>query len=348
MTSSKTPTYLEKARPIWDELNALLDKGRRWGARGLSAEELDRLDRLYRLTTIHLAQARLRTTNRALIEGLDRLVARAHSFIYVSPKKNPLTRLAQFYLTGFSRAVARTWKFQLASLLLFAVGAVVAQYAAMHDAIPAYALLGGDVRLPGSSPEQLENVLRSGRDWSAHRKFEFASFLLTHNTKVGFMAFAMGILGGIPTVFLILTNGAMLGAFAAVHYRHGIVAEMWAWLLPHGITELSAVILCGGAGLMLGMALLHPGYATRGRSVLEAGREAARIVMGVVPMFIMAGFIESYLRQSTLTTETRLIFAGATAVLWAVYFYIGFYLEARDRRLAQAAPPGPQDPKEEL
>jgi uncharacterized membrane protein SpoIIM required for sporulation len=326
-------TYFERVKPVWDELAELLSKARRAGPRGLTAEELARLDRLYRLTTIHLAQARLRTTNRHLIERLDRLVAEAHSFIYVSPKKNPLERLLRFYCLGFGQAVARTWRFQAAAILLFFVGAVASHQASLRDDLPPYALLGAEeVRLPGSSVAQLQNVLRSGRDGAAEDRFAFASFLFTHNTRVGLTAFASGVLAGVPTVFLMVYFGAHVGAFTAVHYRHGIVEEMWAWILPHGVTEILAALLCGGAGLMLGMALLRPGDLSRARSLTLAGREAIRIVMGVLPMFLVAGIIESYVRQSHLSTESRLWFAGLSGAFWVAYFGVGAWVEWREGR----------------
>lgn len=334
----RSPSYFEKARPAWDELSDLLDKARRVGAAGLTADELARLDRLYRMTTIHLAQVRLRTNNPALLERLNRLVAQAHSFIYAPPRENPLARVGRFYAVGFARAVARTWPFHFASFLLFAAGALIAYFGALNDDLTAYALLSGDVRVPGASVEQLENVLRSGRERSAAEKFHFASFLFSHNTKVGFTAFALGVLGGVPTVFLMLINGGLLGAFAAVHHQRGVEAEMWGWILAHGITEITAIILCGGAGLMLGMAVLRPRYATRGQSLVAAGREAMRLVLGVVPMFILAGIIESYVRQSHMSVTARLLFAAATAIFWAVYFRTGAFVEARDREPAPVAP----------
>ncbi len=334
-----TPSYFEKAKPLWDELGALLDKAHRQGVRSLSAEELSRLDRLYRTTTVHLAQARLRTTHRALVEHLNRLVGRAHSLIYAPPRRNPLTRFLRFYADGFARAVARTARFHGASLALFTLGALFAYRAALYDETFAYALLGDDVRLPGSSVEQLESVLRGGRDMASVEKFGFASFLFTHNTRVGFMAFAAGILCGIPTVFLMVMNGGVLGAFTAVHHRLGVRGEMWAWILPHGITEIAAVILCGGAGLMLGAAVLRPGLHTRGHSLLEAGREAVRLVLGVVPMFVLAGFIESYIRQSHLSVGARFLFAATTAAFWLAYFYRGAWREIRARRRMELSPP---------
>ena len=320
--------YLDRVRQTAAELDALLNKARGRGPAGLTSDELARLDELYRLSTVHLAQVRARTRNESLVQSLNRLVARAHSFIYITPKDNPLTRIVRFYTIGFARAIARTGVFHATAALLFLFGAFVAYHAAGAHLDAAYAIMGAqEIRLPGVTREQLEWVLRSGRDQGPGEKLVFASMLLTHNTKVGFTAFALGILAGIPTVFILLTNGALMGAFAYIHRQKGITAELWAWLLPHGVTEIGAILLCGGAGLMLAMALLRPGHRTRTESLVLAGREAARIVMGVVPMFIAAGFIESFLRQSHMGTRARLTFAAMTAVFWTLYILSGWLAE---------------------
>lgn len=325
--------FLKKMRPVWDELQQLLERSRRSGPRGLTAEELSRLDKLYRQSTVHLAQLRSRTSNQALTEKLNRLVTMAHSTIYVAPRVRPLQRVGRFYLTGFSRAVARSGRYHLAAALLFACGGSVAFFTFPQRPEAAYALLEpGELRLPGSSSEQLRQALRSGRTDSEATKLLFSSFLFTHNTKIGFAAFTSGVLFGVPTVFLMILNGATLGTFVSIHHQRGIVAEVWAWLLPHGVTEILAVWLCGGAGLMLGMAVIRPRYRTRRQALYEAGREAVQLVLGVVPMFLMAGFVEGFLRQSELYTESRLMFAALTVLLWTLYFGTGASLEKRERR----------------
>ena len=152
---------------------------------------------------------------------------------------------------------------------------MVAYFAASHDPMVAYALsMPGDSRLPGSTPEQLRSVLTSGRDQNGGEKFLFASFLFSHNLQVGLLALCTGILAGVPTIFLLLYNGMQLGAFTALHHRADIYADYWAWILPHGVTELSAIILSGGVGLLLGMAVLSPGELTRTESLRRAGNEA--------------------------------------------------------------------------
>jgi uncharacterized membrane protein SpoIIM required for sporulation len=348
MTMSSPPgsvpvkqSYMDRAQAVWLELEAMLKYAKKVGVRGLSGEELARLDRLYRLSTIHLAQIRGRSPNATVVRNADRLVARAHSFVYIAPSGHPLRAVADFFVTGFGRCIARTGRYHFASLMLFFVSAFAGYYASFDSWPAAYALvMPGDIRLPGALPEQLEVVLRDGRDQVSGTKFAFASFLFSHNTKVGFIAFTAGILGGVPTVIMMLQNGAMLGSFTATHHRVGIYGEYWAWILPHGITEIGAIILCGGAGLMLGMSLLRPGHLSRMASLRAAGREAILLAMGVVPMFVAAGIIESFVRQSHMTQDQRLTFAVGSFVFWVVYIALGVYLE----RVAQrAVPPPPED-----
>lgn len=119
-----------------------------------------------------------------------------------------------------------------------------------------------------------------------------------------------------------------------MHHEKGVAVELWAWLLPHGVTEITAVVLCGGAGLMLGMALLRPGYQTRADSLKAAGKEAVRLVLGVLPMFILAGFVEGFVRDSHLSTETRFACASGFALFWMIYFWSGHYVDERVKRPA--------------
>ena len=332
---AQTNQSIQRMQPVWDELRDLITRCKKEGLRRMSPDDIARLEQRYRQTTIHLAQLRSRSTNRQLIDQVNHLVAEAHSLIYAAPKDSFAARIVRFYISGFSRAIARTWKFQTASLLLLLIGTIGGYYASMRDPVAAYALvIPDDYRLPGASEEQLVSVLRGGRDMGATDKLYFMSFLLTHNTKVGFRAMAGGILAGIPTLFLMAYTGAFLGAFTAVHAQQGVVGEWWAWILPHGVTEIGAIVLCGGAGLLLGMAVLRPGKLTRQASLVNAGRESLRISLGVIPMFILAGFIESFVRQSHWTTEQRYAFAAATAIAWAIYFAAGAIIERRTARAA--------------
>jgi uncharacterized membrane protein SpoIIM required for sporulation len=143
----------------------------------------------------------------------------------------------------------------------------------------------------------------------------------------------VGVLGGVFTTVLVLYNGMMLGAFVAIHYRAGIQSELWGWILPHGITELLAIVLFGGIGLLFGRAVISPGVLSRAESLKRAGIEAGQTCLGAGAMLVLAALVESYLRQSHLSTISRLAFAGATAVFWTLYFGQGLL---RERAMARA------------
>ncbi len=321
--------YIQKHKPEWDELERLVARARK-SLNQMNFDEIERLDALYRRATIHLAQVSTRTRDAALIRYLNDLTAAAHAIIYVAPPPQPVRNAMTFVTDGFARAVARTWKFHAASVLLMVAGAFVAYTAVQNDPAAAYALLpNGEVRLPGSTREQLLSAMRAGRDQEGGSKFFFASFLFSNNLNVGFLTLALGVLAAIPSIYLITFNGMILGAFTAVHHNAGIYSEYWAWILPHGVTELSAIALAGGGGLLLGRAVVCPGMLTRTESLYRAGLEAVRICFGIGIMLLFAGAIESFLRQSHLPLASRFVFAAGTAVFWGLYFWRGFVLERR-------------------
>lgn len=329
--------FISRNKADWDELEALVQKGR--GAlRRMSVEELSRLDLLYRRTCVHLSQVTTRTTDVRLVTYLNDLTAAAHSLIYLPPRKSLWKGAGTFVAEGFARVVARRCPYHAASALLLLAGALVGYFASLHDPLAAYALMmPGDPRAPGATREQLLEVLRSGRDTESGGKFFFASFLFSHNLKVGIMSMTLGVLAGVFTVILIVYNGMVLGSFVAIHARAGIHAELWAWILPHGITELGALVLFGGIGLLLGRAVVSPSLVSRAESLRRAGIDAGQTCLGAGGMLVLAAIVESYLRQSHLSTVARLIFAGNSALFWALFVAFGF---VRERNASSRTLPG--------
>lgn len=327
-------SFVSRYKKDWEELERLVNRGRK-SVRRLSPEERERLDVLYRRTTVHLARVSTLTRDQQLIAYLNGLTAAAHSLIYLPPRGRAFENALTFASEGFGRAIARHWQAHLISAALVIGGGIIGYFAALSDPLIAHALWpAGDERQPGSTPDQLLDVLRGGREESSGFKFLFASFLFQHNFKVGLLAMATGILASAPTVFLMLFNGMLLGVFVAIHYQAGIYAEMWAWILPHGITEIGAIILCGGTGLMLGQAVVRPGRYSRESALKRAGKEAARICVGVGGMLVAAAIIESYVRQSHWSTEARLLFAASTAAFWCLYILHGVLRERTENAKA--------------
>lgn len=325
-------SFVSRYKKDWEELERLVQQARK-SVRRLSSEQRERLDVLYRRTTVQLARVATVTKDQQLVAYLNGLTAAAHSLIYLPPSRGMFSDAVWFVREGFARVIARHWRPQLLSLALVVGGAILGYTAAMSDPLMAHALWpAADERQPGSTQEQLLAVLRSGREQDGSMKYLFASFLFQHNLKVGLMALAAGVLAAVPTVFLMLLNGGLLGVFIAIHHQAGIHEEMWAWLLPHGITEIGAIVLCGGVGLMLGQAVVRPGQHSRKRALQDAGREAVQICVGVAGMLLAAAIIESYVRQSTWTTTSRMIFAAATGLFWTLYVAYGALCEYRLRQ----------------
>ena len=106
------------------------------------------------------------------------------------------------------------------------------------------------------------------------------------------LCFTLGFAFGIPVVVLLLMNGMVLGAMTQIHVAKGLTLDWWAWVLPHGVTELSAICLCGAAGRALGQATLFPGDLTRRDALVARGGAAGTLVGGAIGMLIIAGLIE--------------------------------------------------------
>jgi uncharacterized membrane protein SpoIIM required for sporulation len=177
-------------------------------------------------------------------------------------------------------------------------------------------------RNPAASTEELRAALYDERT-AAERLGAFAMYLFTHNAQIGMLCFALGVAAGVPVALLLFYNGVMLGALAAVYSERGLAGEFWAWVLPHGVTELLAVAVCGAGGFVLADSFLFPGRAGRWHNLAQRGREAGVLVAGALLMFLLAGLIEGVFRQSVHDVHARTAVAAGTVVAWVLYFAAG-------------------------
>jgi uncharacterized membrane protein SpoIIM required for sporulation len=179
-------------------------------------------------------------------------------------------------------------------------------------------LAGG--RTPTASTEYLRKGLFDETPGDANALSFFATYLFTHNAKIGMMSFALGFAFGLPTVILLVDNGLIMGAFFALYASRGLGFELGGWLFIHGVTELLALILCGAAGLALGGALAFPGSHSRLANLAATGRVAGQVVIGAVALLVIAGLLEGLGRQLITETSLRYAVAATTAMVWLLYF----------------------------
>ena len=306
----------------WRELEALVERVEHSGPGRLGAEEAMRLPVLYRAAVSSLSVARAISLDRSLIDYLDALASRAYLCVY-GPSESTGRPLLAFFHRDFPRAVrSLRWSLLLAAALMLA-GTLTGYLMTQRDpgrfaAFVPEAMAQG--RGPFASTEDLRAVLYGGEESGDEELVAFSSFLFQNNARIGLMCFAFGVLFGVPVVYFMFSTGLMLGAFAAVYARHGLGVEFWGWILPHGVTELGAAVLCGAAGLALGHAVLAPGERTHLASVVRRSREVGLVALGCVLLFLVAGLIEGIFRQRVHDEMVRYAVAAGTLLLWALYF----------------------------
>jgi uncharacterized membrane protein SpoIIM required for sporulation len=317
----KSHEFRREREATWRELAALLERVEGRGLRDLSGEELHRLPVLYRATVSSLSVARAISLDRNVVDYLEALTARAYIAVYGS--RLTLRRaLAAYFLRDFPRAVRRYRRHLAVAALVFLAGAAVGMVLTLEQPDRFYTFVadgyaGG--RDPAASTETLRRTLYDPEP-PKELLGTFASWLFTHNATIGLVAFALGFVAGVPVFILYFLNGLVLGAFAALFQSRDLGADLWGWLLPHGVTEILALALCGAAGLALGQAVVFPGRLARVDHLAQRGRAVAPIVIGAVLLFFIAAMIEGFFRQLVLDMEVRYAVAAATAALWTAFF----------------------------
>jgi uncharacterized membrane protein SpoIIM required for sporulation len=179
----------------------------------------------------------------------------------------------------------------------------------------------------------LPQEIASRTDWSnkqaSFTKESFpitSSYIMVNNIMVSVKAFTYGIAAGIGTFYIVLTNGAMLGALTALVANHTTnLLYYWALILPHGVIELTAIFISGGVGLSLGKSILIPGEYSRVNSLIQAAKKSAAFIPGIVLMLILAGLIEGFFTPLPILPEYKLGFALLTLILLSGYFSLPYW-----------------------
>jgi uncharacterized membrane protein SpoIIM required for sporulation len=270
----------------WEKLNTLLNRSQS-DLHRLSAEEVQLLGQLYRAATSDLSLAQRDFPGHELTAYLNQLVARAHAIIY---RSEPLARqrLVHFATSGFPRAYRQAFPFILVAMLLFLIPALGAGLATAWRPEAARWLL----------PEQVQTLIPTIEERELWTKIPIeerpyaSSFILRNNIQVAFLAFGSGMLAGLPTLWVLVVNGLILGGLSGLTAHYGIGFELWTFIIGHGVIELSVIFMAGGSGLALGWAILHPGLRPRREALREAANLVVRLVVGCIPLLILAGIIE--------------------------------------------------------
>ncbi len=299
----------------WQRLEQLTTQARKLSR--VSPDELDELVALYQRGGSQLAHARLMYRgDDALIGRLTFLVAEAHAVLYSTRSTEPGRGLTRFFTVSFPAAIwSIRWFIAISAALTLVPWIVLTVWIGVSpDAFE----LTADPAIRASYIE------RDFEDYySSQPAQNFASQVFLNNVRVAVLAFAAGILLCVFTALILVYNGANVGKAGGLFTHVGEWERFWGLILPHGLLEISAVIVAGAAGLRLGWTVISPGNRTRWRALTDDGRYIGNVVIGLVLAMFIAGLIEGFVTGRPWPTSLRIsigVLAFASFWAWPVMF----------------------------
>jgi uncharacterized membrane protein SpoIIM required for sporulation len=286
--------WLAKRKTYWARLELLVDRSNKGGISALDHRELQELGLLYRQTASDLATVREDVTSHQLTFYLNQLLGRAHNLIYM--------------------VFRETFRQTFLAFLIFTVTGIATWAVTIHDPAFAHRILGPEMMATIEKREMWTQSIVTIKPLAA-------SGIMTNNLAVCFATFALGITAGLGTIRLMITNGMLIGVIGAATWQAGMALQLWSFVAAHGVLELPAIFISGGAGLEIARGMLFPGLLPRRESLALAGGRAARLMMGIMPILIVAGIIEGFVSPSGIASPLKfllaaVLFAGLTTYLW--------------------------------
>jgi uncharacterized membrane protein SpoIIM required for sporulation len=303
--------WINRRKPYWERLEKLTLSAQT-AAASMTGAELQELGLLYRQTSADLATV---TEDRAEIHlagYLNRLLVKGHNLLHAgsSPARN---HIATFYLSEYPAVFRAALPLIAASTIIFVLGSLAGWAVTAQDPGFAHRFLG---------PKMMDSIARHQMwtDSVVAVQPQAASAIATNNLTVTFATFALGITG-IGTIWMLLLNGLMLGIVGAATWQAGMAMALWSFVAPHGVLELPAIFIAGGAGLELARGLFFPGFLPRKESISAAGRRAVKLLAGTVPMLVIAGTIEGFFSPSSAAAALKFSLAAILFSVLLLYLF---------------------------
>jgi uncharacterized membrane protein SpoIIM required for sporulation len=318
--------FINDNKDNWQRLEDLLGMMDIVSFQGLTRAEVREFGELYRRAAADLAIARAETRDPKLINYLNSLVIRAHGKIYRAESQG-ISMIWQFFTKDLPQTFRKNLGYMaiaFATFILFiAIGAILT----WRDIdFTHFVYLSG-----------VEYQIKANNHWwlNLNEANQMgASFILTNNIGVTFRVFAMGAFFGIGAFYDLAFEGARLGSvFAACYKLNPPFGDALAsFVVGHGVIELSTIIFCAGAGMMIGYSLINPGDLSRSQALKQKGIEAVRIVIGCAFLLVIAGIIEGFISPSNLSPVVKFGVGITTGI--AMYSYL--FLVGRDKEEIKA------------
>jgi len=305
-------TFLKKNAEKWKEVETFL----------ASKEKVnpDKLADLFIQLTDDLSYSRTFYPESKTTQYLNSITAKVHQSIYKS-KKEKKERFIRFWKY---EAPLIFYKHRTEIIISFAIF-----FIAMLIGVVSSAGDSGFVRLiMGDSyiNMTLENIDK-GDPMAVYKQMNGVDMFLGitfNNIRVSFFAFMMGLLVSFGTGWILMSNGIMLGAFQYFFHIHGLLIQSVLVIWIHGTLEISAIIIAGAAGITLGNSILFPGTYSRRQSFMIGAKEGLKMIVSLIPIFITAGFLESFVTRHTtmpVYLSLTIILGSLTFIVWYIFIY---------------------------
>ncbi len=312
-------SFVERREPDWKHITQLCDKAE-FSPTNLSDDELTEFIRLYRNVSADLALARTQSSNVPLVLFLNDLVGRAYGLLY-RRKRNPLLKaLAEAVATAAQTVRRRKW-FIFTSAALF-VGSGLFLYSLVS--------VRSDVRqqvIVDSGMQEMFKQWTQGDlpDRKATESFAMWGMYASHNPLVSIISGSIAASTfGVGTAEMLIQNGQIIGALSSEMSRVHKLPFLYVSIMPHGVPEISGLIISGGAGLCMGWALINPGRKKRGEALLDAGKDAIVLLATSVGMMLIAAPIEGFFSFNPhVPWQVKLTVIVIEVIIWSL-FWTGF------------------------
>ena len=272
----------------------------------------------YQELTADLAFSQTHFPDARITVYLNNLASALHNKIYRN-KREKRSRIITFWTREVPLTMWEARRLLLASFLIFVVSVVIGVLSTLGDAdFPRLIMGDGYVDMTLNNIEKGEPMGVYGSEAESPMFFQ----ITLNNIMVSFRCFVAGLLTSFMTGFILMQNGIMVGAFQAFFYQHGLLWESSLAIWLHGTIEISSIVVAGAAGLSLGNGWLMPGTYTRLESFRRGAVRGMKIVVDTVPLFIIAGFIESFVtRHTDLADGVRL-----SIIVLSLFFVVSYFV----------------------
>ena len=282
-----TNLWIDTRKHNWNRLDALVHQVESSGVKSLPPNDLRDLGLLYRQAAADLSAVRADRSSRPLEQYLNRLVSRAHNYVY-SGRRISWSTLWQFFAHGYPRLLRRMSGYLLAATLISVAAGLLGALIVMLRPDFGVMFLGADKVANLDQHKMWTDSILSVKP-------QAASGIMTNNITVCFLTFAGGITAGLFTLYSLFNNGLMLGAIAVTCRQHHMALSLWSFVAAHGALEIPSIMISGAAGLRLAAGILFPGMLRRRAALAQAGLEAVQLVSATIPLLIVAGTLEAFL-----------------------------------------------------